>query len=234
MDSTFVAHPPIAPGSDMRCLSRPSLPTVTLRRSTSRAMRSSWAMRLIERLGDAPFRARPIRRQAHGEIAIAKRQHRRRAASESEPLNYSPPNAVPSCEACRSRTRRRRPTGAGRDMTSLIFHPWELADNRWAGANSTKRGGSRARLGPRAIEELLKSSNLLAPGCKRGRSRAVLLRPERASAASIEFLVRPGELIGERKSELQPMPDNAAASAPGLDRPSSIGRLAPPPSANLT
>jgi hypothetical protein len=29
-----------------------------------------------------------------------------------------------------------------------------------------KRGGSRARLGVRAIEELLKSSNLLAPGCK--------------------------------------------------------------------
>ena len=91
-----------------------------------------------------------------------------------------------------------------------------------------KRGGSRARLGPRAIEELLKSSNPLAPGCKRGRNRAVLLHPERASAASIEFLARPGELIGERKSELQPMPDNAPRSAPGLDRPSSIApRTAP-------
>src|SRR5271170_3734483 len=67
-----------------------------------------------------------------------------------------------------------------------------------------KREGSRARLGLRAMEEILKSSDLLAPGCKRGRSRAVLLRPERASAASIEFLVRPGELIGERKSGLQP------------------------------
>ena len=86
-----------------------------------------------------------------------------------------------------------------------------------------KRGGSRARLGPRAIEELLKSSTPLAPGCKRGRNRAVLLHPERASGESIEFLARPGELIGERKSELQPMPDNAPRSAPGLDRPSSIG-----------
>src|SRR5271156_4648020 len=97
-----------------------------------------------------------------------------------------------------------------------------------------KRGGSLARLGPRAMEELRKSSNLLAPGCKRGRSRAVLLRPERASAGSIEFLVRRGELIGERKSELQPRPDNAPRSAPGLDRPSSIGTRVPPPSANLT
>src|SRR5277367_6503201 len=67
-----------------------------------------------------------------------------------------------------------------------------------------KRGGSRASLGPSATEKLRKSSNLLAPGCKRGRSRAALLRPERVSAASIEFLVLPVELIGERKSGLQP------------------------------
>src|SRR5271155_1852821 len=67
-----------------------------------------------------------------------------------------------------------------------------------------KRGGSSARLGSRAMEEILKRSNLLAPGYKRGRSRAALLRPERASAASIEFLVRPAELIGDRKSGLRP------------------------------
>ena len=42
-DSTFAAHSPIAPGTDMRCLSRPSFPTVTLNRVTSRAMRSSCA-----------------------------------------------------------------------------------------------------------------------------------------------------------------------------------------------
>jgi hypothetical protein len=116
-----------------------------------------------------------------------------------------------------------------------------------------KRGGSRARLGPRAMEELLKSSNLLAPGCKRGRNRAVLLRPERASAGSTEFLVRRVELIGERKSGLQPSRRKSGyrlkaparcritppRSAPGLERPSSkrpssIGTRVPPPSANLT
>ena len=43
-ESTFSAQPPTAPGTDMRCLSRPSLPTVTLNRATSRAMRSSWPM----------------------------------------------------------------------------------------------------------------------------------------------------------------------------------------------
>ena len=30
---------------------------------------------LIERLGDASFGARPIRRQPHGEIAVAERHH---------------------------------------------------------------------------------------------------------------------------------------------------------------
>ncbi len=43
MESTCSAHPPTAPGNVMRCLSRPSLPTVTLRRATSREMRPSWA-----------------------------------------------------------------------------------------------------------------------------------------------------------------------------------------------
>ncbi len=42
-ESTLAAQPPIAPGTDMRCLSRPSLPTVTLSRVTSRVMRSSCA-----------------------------------------------------------------------------------------------------------------------------------------------------------------------------------------------
>ena len=41
IESTFAAQPPIAPGNDMRCLSRPSLPTVTLSRRTSREMLSS-------------------------------------------------------------------------------------------------------------------------------------------------------------------------------------------------
>ena len=43
-DSTLAAQPPMAPGTDMRCRSRPSLPTVTLRRVTSRVMRSSCAI----------------------------------------------------------------------------------------------------------------------------------------------------------------------------------------------
>ena len=55
MDSTFVAHWPIAPGSDMRCFSRPSLPTVTLKRSTSRVMSVLMGDGLVERLGDPPF-----------------------------------------------------------------------------------------------------------------------------------------------------------------------------------
>ena len=41
IESTFTAQPPTAPGNDMRCLSRPSLPTVTLSRLTSREMLSS-------------------------------------------------------------------------------------------------------------------------------------------------------------------------------------------------
>ena len=43
IESTFAAHWPIAPGRDMRCLRRPSRPTVTLNRSTSRVSRSSCA-----------------------------------------------------------------------------------------------------------------------------------------------------------------------------------------------
>ena len=35
-ESAVAAHPPMAPGSDMRCLSRPSLPTLALNRLTSR------------------------------------------------------------------------------------------------------------------------------------------------------------------------------------------------------
>ena len=35
MEATLTAHSPVAPGNDMRCLSRPSLPTVTLNRITS-------------------------------------------------------------------------------------------------------------------------------------------------------------------------------------------------------
>ena len=41
IESTFSAHSPTAPGSVMRCFSRPSLPTVTLNRATSREMRPS-------------------------------------------------------------------------------------------------------------------------------------------------------------------------------------------------
>ena len=41
MESAFTAQSPTAPGNDMRCLSRPSLPTVTLSRLTSRVMLSS-------------------------------------------------------------------------------------------------------------------------------------------------------------------------------------------------
>ena len=44
IESAFTAQPPTAPGSDMRCLSRPSLPTVTLSRVTSREMLSSRTM----------------------------------------------------------------------------------------------------------------------------------------------------------------------------------------------
>ena len=44
MLSIFVAQSPIAPGTDMRCFSLPSLPTVALKRATSSAIRSSRAM----------------------------------------------------------------------------------------------------------------------------------------------------------------------------------------------
>ena len=44
IDSTSAAQPPTAPGSDMRWRSRPSLPTVALRRVTSLEMRSAWAI----------------------------------------------------------------------------------------------------------------------------------------------------------------------------------------------
>ena len=43
-ESTFAAHWPIAPGTAMRCLSRPSLPTVTLNFVISSAMSCSRAM----------------------------------------------------------------------------------------------------------------------------------------------------------------------------------------------
>ena len=42
--STLVAQPPTDPAGDMRCLSRPSLPTDALRRATSAAMRASCAI----------------------------------------------------------------------------------------------------------------------------------------------------------------------------------------------
>src|SRR5258708_21652410 len=42
--STLAAHPAIAPGTDMRCLSRPSRPTIRLNRSTSRESWSSYEM----------------------------------------------------------------------------------------------------------------------------------------------------------------------------------------------
>ena len=41
IESAFTAQSPTAPGNDMRCLRRPSLPTVTLSRLTSRVMLSS-------------------------------------------------------------------------------------------------------------------------------------------------------------------------------------------------
>ena len=44
IDSAFSYQPPTAAGSESRCLSRPSLPTVTLSRVISRDMRSSWAI----------------------------------------------------------------------------------------------------------------------------------------------------------------------------------------------
>jgi hypothetical protein len=43
-ESTSVAHAPTAPGSDMRSLSRPSLPTVALSRVTSFRMCSFFAI----------------------------------------------------------------------------------------------------------------------------------------------------------------------------------------------
>ncbi len=44
MDSADSAHPPYAPGIDIRCLSRPSLPTVTLSRVISDERRCFCAM----------------------------------------------------------------------------------------------------------------------------------------------------------------------------------------------
>ncbi len=44
IDSTFTAHSPTAPGSDMRCFSRPSLPTFVRSRLASRVIWSSYAM----------------------------------------------------------------------------------------------------------------------------------------------------------------------------------------------
>ncbi len=40
MESVSAAHAPTAPGNDMRCFSRPSLPTVALSLVTSFKMRS--------------------------------------------------------------------------------------------------------------------------------------------------------------------------------------------------
>ena len=77
MDSTFIAQPPTAPGSDMRCLSRPSLPTVTLSRVDLPRDAIFMTDGLVERLGDAPFDPCPIRWQADGEITIAKCHDRR-------------------------------------------------------------------------------------------------------------------------------------------------------------
>ena len=120
-ESTFVAQPPIAPGSDMRCLSRPSLPTVTLNRSTSREMRSSWAMVWLNASAIRPS----VPAQSDGSrqekspsrnASIAASNICERASELSADERRSLLRGLPFPDAPRGRVF------TGRETTSLIFH----------------------------------------------------------------------------------------------------------------
>ena len=74
-DSASAAQPPTAPGSDMRWRSRPSLPTVALRRVISLDIRSVWPIAWLNASAMRASDAGPVRRQPHREVAVAEGDH---------------------------------------------------------------------------------------------------------------------------------------------------------------
>ena len=79
--SACAAHPPTAPGSDMRCFSRPLL--ADRLREPGDLLRHALLVRngLVERRGQCGVDPRPMGGQPDREIAVAKRLHRREDAA---------------------------------------------------------------------------------------------------------------------------------------------------------
>ena len=121
---------PTAPGSATRCLRRPSLPTVTLRRATSREMRPSWARLWIECLGYPPVHARPIRRQAHRKVTVAKGHHGlEEGGATGLPLQH-PPRVSATCRWPAAGGRILLAAAGGRGFTHAITRFRDPIQNR--------------------------------------------------------------------------------------------------------
>ena len=75
MDWISSAQPPATPGTDMRCWSRPSLPTMRQTRAASRARRSLVRSRSLKASAILPWMPIPPRGQALGEVTISEGQH---------------------------------------------------------------------------------------------------------------------------------------------------------------
>ena len=145
--ATSSAHPPITPGTVMRCLSLPSLPTMRDTRAVSRARRSLTAAMSLKTSAILP--SRPT--MSVGRRTAKSPSRSETSAASSWRVNASPPPRPPGGGAPSPATGNTPPPmTAGSDSTTgdaaatrvvsmaLRSNRWQLVSSRFAGVEPSK------------------------------------------------------------------------------------------------